>query len=52
MLATLKMMREKFVNAETYMVEKCGLSREEVAMIKANMTVNEAPTLHKVPQVL
>jgi hypothetical protein len=52
MLATLSMIREKFGSAENYIVEKCGISKEEVAMIKANLIVDKPAILLKVPPVL
>lgn len=52
MLATLKVIREIYGDAEKYMLEKCGLSNEEIAKIKANMIVQEPADFQKVPQVL
>ena len=52
MYATLSMIREKFGSAEKYMIEKCGLSAEEVAMIKKNMIVDEPAVLSRGPNVL
>jgi hypothetical protein len=46
MLATLKMMREKFGGPETYMIEKCGLTKEDVEKIKTNLIVEE-PAIHQ-----
>ncbi len=45
MLATLKMLREKFGGAENYIIEKCGLSKEEVEKIRKNLIVKE-PAVH------
>lgn len=45
MLATLKMIRERFGGAEKYMVEKCGLTPEEVQKIRTNL-IAEEPAVH------
>jgi Tyrosine phosphatase family len=45
MLATLKMIREKFGSAEQYVIEKCGLTKEEVEKIRRNLIVEE-PAVH------
>lgn len=45
MLATLLMIREKFGGAEEYIIQKCGLSKEEVDKIKKNLVV-EKPAVH------
>lgn len=45
MLATLKMIEEKFGGAEGYVVDKCGLTKEEVDMIRKNLVV-EKPAVH------
>jgi hypothetical protein len=52
MRATLGMVREKFGSPENYIVKKCGLSKEEVAMIKGNLIVDKPAILLKVPPVL
>lgn len=46
MLATLKMLREKFGGIEEYMIEKCGLSKEDLEKIRSNLIV-EKPALHQ-----
>ena len=46
MLATLKMIQEKFGGAEQYMVEKCGISKQDVEKIKSNLVVEE-PAIHQ-----
>lgn len=46
MMSTLRMIREKFGGAETYIIEKCGLTKEEVEKIKANLIV-EMPAIHQ-----
>jgi Tyrosine phosphatase family len=46
MLATLKMIREQFGSAEQYVVEKCGLTKEEVKRIRKNLIV-EKPAMHE-----
>lgn len=45
MLATLKLIREKYGGAEGYVVEQCGLTKEEVEKIKKNLIV-EQPAVH------
>lgn len=45
MMLTLKVIREKFGGAEGYVIEKCGLTKEEVEKIRANLIV-EAPAIH------
>jgi hypothetical protein len=45
MLATLKMIREKFGGAKGYVIEKCGLTKEEVQKICSNLIV-EKPAIH------
>ncbi|KAF7853347.1 uncharacterized protein EAF02_012001 [Botrytis sinoallii] len=47
MLATLKMLREKFGGAESYVIEKCGLTIDEVERIRKNLTI-ESPAVHKI----
>ena len=42
MAAFLKVMNETFGGAETYMVEKCGLTKEEVATIRKSLIVEKA----------
>jgi len=49
MLATLKMIRETYGSAEGYIIEKCGLTKEEVERICKNMIV-EKPAIHRKPQ--
>jgi hypothetical protein len=52
MLATLRLIREKFGGPEGYVIEKCGLTREEVEKIRKNLIV-EKPAVHiKVPHSL
>ncbi|TVY21519.1 Tyrosine-protein phosphatase [Lachnellula arida] len=46
MMSTLRMIREKFGGAEAYIIEKCGLTKEEVEKIKANLIV-EMPAIHQ-----
>lgn len=43
MMATLKMVREKFGGPEGYMLDKCGLSAEELSQIKSSLVIEEAP---------
>lgn len=47
MLATLKMLHEEFGGAESYVIEKCGLTIDEVERIRKNLIV-ESPAVHKV----
>jgi hypothetical protein len=49
MLASLKMIRERFGGAEDYVIEKCGLTKEEVKRIRKNLIV-EKPAVHEKPQ--
>jgi hypothetical protein len=52
MLATLKIIRESFGGPEVYMIERCGLTKEEVEKIRSNLVIDE-PALHqKVQQSL
>ena len=46
MLATLKMIRERFGGAEGYMLEKCGLTKVEIEKIRGNLIVEE-PAIHQ-----
>ncbi|KFY11343.1 hypothetical protein V492_04522 [Pseudogymnoascus sp. VKM F-4246] len=43
MMATLKMIREKYGGAEAYIREQCGLGDEEIAQIKSSLVVTDAP---------
>jgi hypothetical protein len=45
MLATLKMIRERFGGPERYMIENCGLSKEDIENIRSNLIV-EKPAIH------
>lgn len=45
MLATLQLIKEEFGGAEGYVTEKCGLTKEEVKMIRSNLIV-EKPAVH------
>ena len=46
MMSTLRMIKAKFGGAEAYIIEKCGLTKEEVEKIKANLIV-EMPAIHE-----
>lgn len=46
MLATLREVKEKFGSAEGYVLEKCGLTKEEVERIRKNLIV-EKPAVHE-----
>jgi len=46
MLSTLKVIREQFGGVEGYMIERCGLTKEEVEKIRSNLIVEE-PALHQ-----
>lgn len=42
MKATLRAMREEYGSAEKYMIEKCGLTEEEVKSIRSRLLVEES----------
>jgi len=44
MLATLKMIREKYGGPERYAIDRCGLTKEDVDRIRSNLVV-EAPAI-------
>ncbi len=44
MLATLKAIREEFGGAEAYVIEKCGLSKEDVEKIRSNLQIESERT--------
>jgi len=46
MLQTLQIIREKFGGPEVYMIERCGLTKEEVEKIRSNLVIEE-PALHQ-----
>lgn len=46
MLATLKVIREKFGGVENYMIEYCGLTKADVEKIRSNLVIEE-PALHQ-----
>ncbi len=46
MLGTLKAIREKYGSAEGYVIQKCGLTKDEVQRIRKNLIV-EAPLAHE-----
>jgi hypothetical protein len=45
MLSALRVVNEKFGGVENYMIEKCGLAKEQIERIRANLTV-EKPAIH------
>lgn len=45
MRSCLKMIKKEFGGAENYMIEKCGLTKEQVDRIRFNMIV-EHPPIH------
>lgn len=45
MLSTLEMIRKEFGGVENYMIEKCGLTKEQVERIRSNLIV-EQPAIH------
>ncbi|QSZ37093.1 hypothetical protein DSL72_009185 [Monilinia vaccinii-corymbosi] len=47
MLATLQILHEEFGGAEGYVMEKCGLTVEEVGKIRKNLII-ESPAVHRV----
>jgi len=46
MMAFLKVLKEQFGGAETYAIEKCGLTKDEVEKIRGNLIVEE-PAVHE-----
>ena len=48
MLATLKVIREQFGGPEGYLVEKCGLTKQEVDKIRSNLIVEAPPMDEKI----
>lgn len=50
MLATLEMIRKKFGGAEGYMIEKCGLTKDEVEKIRSNLIVEKTAIHQSVQQ--
>lgn len=46
MLATLIILREQFGGPENYMLEKCGLTKEEAKRIRSNLIV-ETPAIYQ-----
>ncbi|KAE8454494.1 hypothetical protein EG329_000117 [Mollisiaceae sp. DMI_Dod_QoI] len=46
MLATLKMINDRFRGAEGYIINKCGLTKTDVDNIRRNLIV-ETPAIHK-----
>lgn len=44
MLATLKMIREKYGGPEQYVIDKCSLTKEDIQQIKSNLIV-KAPAI-------
>jgi hypothetical protein len=44
MLATLKMIREKYGGPEQYVIDRCGLTKEDVHRIRSNLVV-KAPAI-------
>jgi len=48
MLATLEMIRQKYGGPEGYVIEKCGLSKEEISLIRSNLIVDLEP-IYKMP---
>jgi hypothetical protein len=51
MLATLQMIREKFGGPEQYVIEKCGLTPEEVNRIRSNLVIDACP-IHQLPTTM
>ena len=45
MMAFLKLLREQYGGAEGYVVQKCGLTKEEVEKIRENLT-EDMPPIH------
>jgi hypothetical protein len=44
MLATLKMIREKYGGPEQYVIDRCGLTEDDVHQIRSNLVV-KAPAI-------
>ena len=44
MMATLKMIKEKYGGAEGYVIDQCGLTKAEVEKIRKNLIV-ESPAV-------
>lgn len=44
MLATLKMIREKYGGPEQYVINRCGLTKDDVDRIRSNLVV-KAPAI-------
>lgn len=51
MLATLKMIRDKFGGPEGYMITQCELSKEDIGKIRTNLIV-EVPPLYERPVMI
>lgn len=39
MLATLKMIREDFGGVESYLIGKCGLTKEDLERVRSNLII-------------
>jgi hypothetical protein len=46
MRSALKAMREEFGGVENYMIEKCGLTKEQIDRIRSNLVVDQ-PAVHQ-----
>jgi hypothetical protein len=44
MLATLKMIRERYGGPEQYIIDRCGLTKEDVRRIRSNLVVKAVAT--------
>jgi len=42
-MATLEIIRERFGGPEGYLLDRCGLSNEELSKIRSNMVIEEPP---------
>lgn len=42
MMLTLKVIREKFGGVENYVIERCGLSKDEVEKLRSNLIVEKS----------
>lgn len=45
MRSAWRQMKKEFGGAENYLIEKCGLTQEQIAKIRSNLIVNE-PAIH------
>lgn len=46
MRSALKQMRKEFGGVENYLIEKCGLTQEQIDRIRSNLVVDQ-PAIHQ-----